>query len=103
MEILGRWLAVIVLAIALGAFLLALLRAKEPFADAFETAVAMSGARRGRVGGGCMGWGLSFRVPAGHVQGQGAVCGRVRDGRRDHGRARGEWAGLRGLGFRLPF
>ncbi|WIA10648.1 hypothetical protein OEZ85_010828 [Tetradesmus obliquus] len=42
MEILGRWLAIVVVAIAVGAFLLALLRAKEPFVDAFESAVAIA-------------------------------------------------------------
>jgi cation transport ATPase len=42
MEILGRWLAIVVLVIALGAFLLALLRAKEPFTHAFESAVAIA-------------------------------------------------------------
>lgn len=42
MEILGRWLAIIVVVIALGAFLLALLHAKEPFTDAFESAVAIA-------------------------------------------------------------
>eukprot|EP00882_Tetradesmus_deserticola_P017108 GHRQ01018309.1.p1 GENE.GHRQ01018309.1~~GHRQ01018309.1.p1 ORF type:complete len:335 (+),score=141.09 GHRQ01018309.1:240-1244(+) len=44
MEILGRWLAIIVVTIALAAFLLALLLAKEPFVDAFESAVAIAGA-----------------------------------------------------------
>jgi hypothetical protein len=44
MEILGRWLAIIVITIAVAAFLLALLRAKEPFVDAFESAVAIAGA-----------------------------------------------------------
>jgi magnesium-transporting ATPase (P-type) len=43
MEILGRWLAIIVVTIAVAAFLLALLRAKEPFVDAFESAVAIAG------------------------------------------------------------
>jgi magnesium-transporting ATPase (P-type) len=43
MEILGRWLATIVCIIALGAFLLAFLKAKEGFADAFESAVAIAG------------------------------------------------------------
>jgi hypothetical protein len=45
MEILGRWLAAVVLAIALASFLLSLLRAKDPFAEAFESAVAIAGAR----------------------------------------------------------
>lgn len=44
MEILGRWLATVVVIIALGAFLLAFLRAKESFVHAFESAVAISGA-----------------------------------------------------------
>jgi magnesium-transporting ATPase (P-type) len=44
MEILGRWLAIVVVTIAVGAFLLALLRAREPFVDAFESAVAIAGA-----------------------------------------------------------
>jgi magnesium-transporting ATPase (P-type) len=43
MEILGRWLATIVVLIALGAFLLAFLHAKEPFVEAFESAVAIAG------------------------------------------------------------
>ena len=43
MEILGRWLATIVVVIAVGAFLLALFRAKEGFGTAFETAVAIAG------------------------------------------------------------
>jgi hypothetical protein len=43
MEILGRWLAIIVVTIAVAAFLLALLRAREPFVDAFESAVAIAG------------------------------------------------------------
>lgn len=42
MEILGRWLAIIVALIAVGAFLLALLRAHEPFAEAFKSAVAIA-------------------------------------------------------------
>jgi hypothetical protein len=42
MEILGRWLAIIVVLIAVGAFLLALLHAHEPFAEAFKSAVAIS-------------------------------------------------------------
>lgn len=42
MEILGRWLAIIVLLIAIGAFLLALLHAHEPFAEAFKSAVAIA-------------------------------------------------------------
>ncbi|GBF92410.1 carbonate dehydratase [Raphidocelis subcapitata] len=42
MEILGRWLASIVCLIALGAFLLAFLRAKESFSHAFESAVAIA-------------------------------------------------------------
>ena len=42
MEVLGRWLACIVLLIALTAFLLAHLRAHESFADAFESAVAIA-------------------------------------------------------------
>eukprot|EP00882_Tetradesmus_deserticola_P009077 GHRQ01009576.1.p1 GENE.GHRQ01009576.1~~GHRQ01009576.1.p1 ORF type:complete len:554 (+),score=246.57 GHRQ01009576.1:243-1904(+) len=42
MEILGRWLAIIVVTIAVAAFLLALLLAKEPFVDAFESAVAIA-------------------------------------------------------------
>lgn len=45
MEILGRWLASIVVIIAIGAFLLAFLRAKEDFAHAFESAVAIAGAQ----------------------------------------------------------
>lgn len=43
MEILGRWLATIVVLIAVGAFLLALLYAREPFVQAFESAVAIAG------------------------------------------------------------
>lgn len=42
MEILGRWLAIIVCLIAVGAFLLALLHANEPFAEAFKSAVAIA-------------------------------------------------------------
>lgn len=42
MEILGRWLAIIVVLIAVGAFLLALLHAHEPFAEAFKSAVAIA-------------------------------------------------------------
>eukprot|EP00775_Hariotina_reticulata_P008890 gene8890-9068_t len=42
MEILGRWLATIVVLIALGAFLLAYFRAHEPFVKAFESAVAIA-------------------------------------------------------------
>ncbi|KIY95681.1 ATPase, P-type (transporting), HAD superfamily, subfamily IC [Monoraphidium neglectum] len=42
MEILGRWLATIVVLIALGAFLLAFLLAKEGFVHAFESAVAIA-------------------------------------------------------------
>ncbi|WIA15444.1 hypothetical protein OEZ85_002091 [Tetradesmus obliquus] len=42
MEILGHWLATIVCIIALGAFLLAFFKAKEPFAHAFESAVAIA-------------------------------------------------------------
>jgi magnesium-transporting ATPase (P-type) len=42
MEILGRWLAIIVLVIALGALLLAKFRANEPFTKAFESAVAIA-------------------------------------------------------------
>ncbi|KAI8475580.1 MAG: calcium transporting ATPase [Monoraphidium minutum] len=42
MEILGRWLAIVVLTIAIGAFLLAFLKAKEGFAHAFESAVAIA-------------------------------------------------------------
>lgn len=42
MEILGRWLAIVVLLIAIGALLLAFLHAKEPFAHAFESAVAIA-------------------------------------------------------------
>jgi len=44
MEILGRWLASIVVIIAIGAFLLAFLHAKESFSHAFESAVAIAGA-----------------------------------------------------------
>jgi P-type E1-E2 ATPase len=42
MEILGRWLAIIVVLIAVGAFLLALLHAHEPFDEAFKSAVAIA-------------------------------------------------------------
>lgn len=42
MEILGRWLAIIVVLIAVGAFLLALLHAHEPFSEAFKSAVAIA-------------------------------------------------------------
>eukprot|EP00879_Flechtneria_rotunda_P004077 GHRR01004322.1.p1 GENE.GHRR01004322.1~~GHRR01004322.1.p1 ORF type:complete len:859 (+),score=261.06 GHRR01004322.1:236-2812(+) len=42
MEILGRWLATIVVLIAIGAFLLAFFRAKEGFTNAFESAVAIA-------------------------------------------------------------
>ncbi|KAI8475578.1 MAG: cation transporting ATPase [Monoraphidium minutum] len=42
MEILGRWLAIVVVTIAIGAFLLAFLKAKEGFTHAFESAVAIA-------------------------------------------------------------
>jgi uncharacterized membrane protein YvbJ len=42
MEILGRWLAIIVIIIAVAALLLAHFRAHEPFTDAFESAVAIA-------------------------------------------------------------
>ena len=42
MEILGRWLAIIVVLIAIGALLLAFLHAHEPFAEAFKSAVAIA-------------------------------------------------------------
>ncbi|KAG1675876.1 hypothetical protein FOA52_001533 [Chlamydomonas sp. UWO 241] len=42
MEILGRWLAVIVVVIAVAAFLLALLHADEGFTSSFESAVAIA-------------------------------------------------------------
>ncbi|KAI8475579.1 MAG: cation transporting ATPase [Monoraphidium minutum] len=42
MEILGRWLAIAVVIIAISAFLLAFLKAKEGFSQAFESAVAIA-------------------------------------------------------------
>ena len=42
MEILGRWLATIVVLIAFGAFMLAHFHAKEPFSTAFESAVVIA-------------------------------------------------------------
>ena len=51
MEILGRWLATVVVVIALGAFLLAFFRAKESFSHAFESAVAIAGAPGERLRG----------------------------------------------------
>lgn len=56
MEILGRWLAIIVVLIAVGAFLLALLHAHEPFAEAFKSAVAIAGWLVGWGSCGCLFW-----------------------------------------------
>lgn len=43
MEVLGHWLAIIVIIIAVGAFLLAFLKAREGFTHAFESAVSIAG------------------------------------------------------------
>lgn len=49
MEVLGHWLATIVVLIAIGAFLLAFFRAHEAFTDAFESAVSIAGKLLGLV------------------------------------------------------
>jgi magnesium-transporting ATPase (P-type) len=52
MEILGRWLASVVVIIAFTSFMLAHFYAREDFTHAFESAVAIAGARAGGMVGG---------------------------------------------------